>query len=101
MSKFRRLKVIGYAAALATITSGIAADAIQQGPAFTLAAITTTVAFAIWVTCAGILLVRLCKWFYATRAERTMIGNALWVMAILWVPIVVPLIVRLPPKHQG
>jgi hypothetical protein len=37
--------------------------------AYELVATTTTIAFSIWIPCALVLLVRLCRWWYATRAN--------------------------------
>lgn len=101
MNSSQKLRMAGIAAALLTVVAGLAASqSIKQGANYDAVAAIATVAFAIWVLCAAILLVRLCKGLYATRMQRSGLKSALWVLVIVWAPIVVPLIVRSPLGNE-
>lgn len=102
MISSRSLRVVGIVAAVITAIAGIAAsNSIDRGTHYGTAAAIAGLAFAIWAVCATVLLVRLCRQLYVTRANRTGLVSALWLVALVWAPIVVPLLVRSPLNGEG
>jgi hypothetical protein len=78
MSSSGTLKTIGIFAAIVTgVTGTVASNFASQGAVYKFATTITTIAFFVWVLSALVLLVRLCRWLYATRASRTG-GRGLW-----------------------
>lgn len=101
MISSQKLRMAGITAALLTIAAGLTASrSIGQGANYHVVASIATAAFAAWVLCAAVLLVRLCKGLYATRTQRSGMKSALWVVVIVWAPIVVPLIARSPLSDE-
>jgi len=97
----RKLRSLGIAAALVTFFLGyLPPDMINRGAIYSAALPIAFIAFLLWVVCAGVLLVRLCSWLYATRGQRTKFKSIMWIFAILWAPIVVPFIVRVPVADE-
>jgi hypothetical protein len=101
MSSSGTLKIIGIFAAIVTVVTGtVASNFASQSATYQFATTITTIAFFAWVLSALVLLVRLCRWLYATRASRTRLKTVLWILAVVWASIVLPLIVRVPPNYS-
>ena len=101
VASYSKLKAVGIAAAALTMILGIVASRmIDDGGGFTVAESAAAVAFFVWMICAAVMLVRLCKWLYATRATRTQVRNLLWILVLVWAPMIVPLIVRSPAEYR-